>query len=211
MRHSYVPPPRSIFKGVEKMEPGCLVEIGPDGAETRRRYWDLRAVARDGRRNPLACGDAEAVEALDALLTDAARLRMAADVPVGVFLSGGVDSSTVAALMQARSGRPVKSFAIGFEEDGFDEAAHARRVAERLGTEHAELYCSPALARDALPAVAESLDEPLADGSQIPTYLVSKLAAGVRHSGAHRPTAGTKCSAGLHAILRQVGQGGAAP
>ena len=176
MRHSYVPPPRSIFKGVEKMEPGCLVEIGPDGAETRRRYWDLRAVARDGRRNPLACGDAEAVEALDALLTDAARLRMTADVPVGVFLSGGVDSSTVAALMQARSGRPVKSFAIGFEEDGFDEAAHARRVAERLGTEHAELYCSPALARDALPAVAESLDEPLADGSQIPTYLVSKLA-----------------------------------
>ena len=176
LRHSYVPAPRSIFKGTEKVEPGCLVQIGPDGSEARRRYWSLRETARNGLRNPLASSDADAAEELEALIADAVRLRMAADVPVGVFLSGGIDSSTVSALMQAQSARPVKSFAIGFEEDGFDEAAHARRVAEHIGTEHAELYCSPARALESLPAVAESLDEPLADGSQIPTYLVSKMA-----------------------------------
>ncbi len=175
LRHSYVPGPRSIFRSVEKLEPGCLVEIGSDRAVRRRRYWDLRAIARDGVRDRSTMSDSEAVESLEQLLRDAVKRRMVADVPLGVFLSGGIDSSTVAALMQAQSDRPVKSFSIGFHEDGYNEAEHAKAVARHLGTDHTELYVESGHALEALQAMARYYDEPFADSSQIPTFLVSEM------------------------------------
>ncbi len=176
LRHGYVPAPHSIFKGVGKLEPGCLVEIGADGTESRRRYWDLRSLARDASRDRVALDDEAAVEALDGLLRDAVKRRMVADVPLGAFLSGGIDSSTVLALMQAQSGRPVKSFSIGFDEAGYDESRHARRVAEHLGTDHTELRVTHDHALALLPRLASWFDEPFADASQIPTCLVSGMA-----------------------------------
>ena len=176
LRHGYVPSPRSIFKGIEKLEPGMMVEIGADGTQSRRRYWDLRSLTRDALRDRTALDDATAVEALDGLLRDAVKRRMIADVPLGAFLSGGIDSSTVLALMQAQSGRPVKSFTIGFEEERFDEAHYAKRVAAHLGTDHTELRVTHNHACALLPRLASWFDEPFADSSQIPTYLVSELA-----------------------------------
>lgn len=175
LRFGYVPAPRSIFRRIEKLEPGCLVEIASDGTPARRRYWDLRAIARDGAASSADLNDDDAVEALDALLRDAVKRRMVADVPLGALLSGGIDSSTVLALMQAQSSRPVKSFSIGFDETDYDEAHHAKRVAEHLGTDHTELYVSPDRARELLPAIPSSFDEPFADVSQLPTCLLSEL------------------------------------
>ena len=175
LRHAYVPAPRSIFQGIEKLEPGCMVEINADGRESRHRYWDLRALARDAVRDRATLDDETAIERLDGLLRDAVKRRMIADVPLGVFLSGGIDSSTVLALMQAQSDRPVKSFTIGFTEDGYNEARDAKRVAEHPGTDHTELYVSPDRAMAVLPRLASWYDEPFADSSQIPTYLVSEM------------------------------------
>ena len=175
LRYAYVPAPHSIFRGVEKLEPGTIVEIDADGRERRRRYWDLRAIARDAARQRTVLDDATAVDALDALLRDAVKRRMIADVPLGVFLSGGIDSSTVLALMQAQSDRPVKSFTIGFDEAGYDEARDAKRVARHLGTDHTELYVAPGHAQAVLPELASWYDEPFADSSQIPTCLVSEM------------------------------------
>ena len=174
--HQYVPAPRSIFKGIEKLEPGCLVQIDAHGQETRHRYWDLRAIARDGVRDRAALDDAAAVESLDDLLRDAVKRRMIADVPVGAFLSGGIDSSTVLALMQAQSRQPVKSFSIGFDEEGYNEAHHAKRVAEHLGTDHTELHAGRDHVLGVVPHLASWFDEPFADSSQIPTCLVSRIA-----------------------------------
>lgn len=176
VRYGYVPAPRSIFRGVEKLEPGCLVTIDAGGEAARRRYWDLRAVARAGVRGRLALTADAAAEALDALLRDAVRRRMAADVPLGAFLSGGIDSSTVVALMQVQSGRAVKSFSIGFDSEDHDEARHARRVARHLGTDHTELTVTADRARGLLPRLAAWFDEPFGDSSMIPTFLVSELA-----------------------------------
>ena len=175
LRHAYVPAPRSIFRGIEKLEPGCMVEIDGHGAEKRHRYWDLRGIARDGVRERTALDDATAVEALDGLLRDAVKRRMIADVPLGVFLSGGIDSSTVLALMQAQSERPVKSFTIGFAAAGYDEAGDAKRVAAHLGTDHTDLHVTEDHALAVLPGLASWYDEPFADSSQIPTYLVSEM------------------------------------
>ena len=176
LRHAYVPAPHSIFKGIEKLEPGSMVEIDADGRESRRRYWDLRALARDAVGDRAALDDETAVATLDGLLRDAVKRRMIADVPLGVFLSGGIDSSTVLALMQAQSDRPVRSFTIGFDEAGYDEASDAKQVAAHLGTDHTELYVAPERARAVLPQLASWYDEPFADSSQIPTYLVSEMA-----------------------------------
>lgn len=179
LRHNYLPAPYSIYRNIYKLPPGRILSVppharGPDEVRSDT-YWSLRTVAEAGGREPFA-SDEEAAAALEATLKQAVAYRMIADVPLGAFLSGGVDSSTVVALMQAQSRRPVKTFSIGFREDGYDEAAHARRVAAHLGTEHTELYVTPKEARDVIPLLPAMFDEPFADSSQIPTYLVAKLA-----------------------------------
>ena len=175
LRYGYVPTPMSIYRGINKLVPGTLLEYGPDGELKHTVYWSLSEVAERGQASRLDVPDAVAVEMLESLLTDSVRRRMVADVPLGMFLSGGVDSSTVAALMQASSARPIRTFSIGFHEPAYDEAANAKQVAAHLGTEHTELYVTPAEARAVIPKLQEIYDEPFADSSQIPTYLVSEL------------------------------------
>ena len=176
LRHNYVPAPYCIYRGVRKLEPGCLLTIAAGRAPHVERYWDAAETLIAGRRTPFAGSFADASSELERLLRDAIGQQMMADVPLGAFLSGGVDSSTIIALMQTQSTRPVKTFTIGFEEEGFNEAEHAKAVARHLGTEHTELYVRPAEAREVIPLLPSIYDEPFADSSQIPTYLVAKLA-----------------------------------
>jgi asparagine synthase (glutamine-hydrolysing) len=180
-RHNYIPQPYSIYRDIQKLPPGCHLLLRASELLLGRlpapaRYWTAREAAEDGSEQPFAGSEQDGVEELDRLLRDAVRLRMVADVPLGAFLSGGIDSSTVVALMQAQSSRPVKTFTIGFREDRFNEAGHGRLVSQHLGTEHTELYVTPAEALAVIPRVPELYDEPFADASQIPTYLVSALA-----------------------------------
>ena len=175
LRHNYIPAPRSIYHAVHKLEPGRILSWAPGEEPNIESYWTLDAVVESGRSNPFEGGEVEAVDELEALLKDAVGRRMAADVPLGAFLSGGIDSSTVVALMQAQSTRQVRSFSIGFEEEGYNEADHAAAVARHLGTDHTELYVSPDEARDAIPKIPEYFDEPFSDSSQIPTLLVSEM------------------------------------
>jgi len=178
LRHAYVPSPLTIYQGVAKLPPGSHLILGVDGKVTLSRYWDVRQVAIDGiatsQRSPLSAAEGE--ERLDVLLREAVRLRMIADVPLGAFLSGGIDSSTVVALMQAQSARAVKTFSIGFRESGYDESGHAGAVARHLGTDHTEFIVEPRHALGTIPKIADWYDEPFADSSQIPTFLVSELA-----------------------------------
>lgn len=178
MRHNYIPAPYSIYRGISQLRPGCILHLGEEGASAQSivRYWSAREVAERGAREPFSGSEGDAIEALDALLREAIGLRMIADVPLGAFLSGGIDSSTVVALMQAQSSIPVKTFTIGFNEAGYDEAKYAQAVAAHLGTDHTELYITPEEARSVIPSLPAIYDEPFADSSQIPTYLVSRLA-----------------------------------
>src|SRR2546426_3885045 len=177
MRYNYVPSPHCIYKGLHKLRPGHILTLGSAaGQADSHPFWSAEGVARDGLHSRFDGSDAEAIDQLHAQLMDAVRLRMIADVPLGAFLSGGIDSSTVVALMQAQSSRPVKTFTIGFHEDGYNEAAHAKKVAAHLGTDHTELYLAPTNALDVVPLLPSMYDEPFSDSSQIPTYLVSKLA-----------------------------------
>ena len=175
LRHNYVPAPRTIYQGVRKLEPGRILTFRAGAEPEENQYWDARAVARAGMAAPFALSDRELTDQLEALLKDAVGRRMIADVPLGAFLSGGIDSSLVVALMQAQSAGRVRSFSIGFEEAGYDEAPHAKAVAAYLGTEHTELYVSSAHALETIPRLAEWYDEPFADSSQIPTFLVSEM------------------------------------
>jgi asparagine synthase (glutamine-hydrolysing) len=140
------------------------------------RYWSAREVAENGIARSFSGSTDEAVLQLDTLLRDSVKMRMIADVPLGALLSGGIDSSTVVALMQAQSARPVKTFTIGFKERGYNEAVHAAAVARHLGTEHTELYLTPGDAMDLIPRLPDIYDEPFADSSQVPTFLVCELA-----------------------------------
>lgn len=178
LRHSCVPAPYSIYRGIRKLPAGCLLATGSPAERDARvtPFWSAREAAERGAADPFRGTDAEAVDELDRLLRGAVLSQMAADVPLGAFLSGGVDSSAVVALMQAQSTRPVKTFTIGFEDPAYDEAPHARQVARHLGTDHAELRVSPADALAVVPRLPAIYDEPFADSSQIPTYLVSELA-----------------------------------
>ena len=178
LRYLYVPAPRSIFKHTSKLQPGHILTIKDPAAPLPPSvpFWSAEDAALAGLAQPFAGGDEEAIDETERLLTDAVRLRMEADVPLGALISGGIDSSTVVALMQASSTRPVKTFTIGFDQHEFDEAAHARAIATHLGTEHTELRVSGAEALAVVPRLPAMFDEPLADPSQIPTYLVSALA-----------------------------------
>ena len=177
MRHNYIPAPYSIYQGIAKLEPGCLLTVSLAQPEPQiSKYWDTAQVAQAGVSKPFLGTASEAVDALEALAKDAVRQQMLADVPLGAFLSGGVDSSTVVALMQTQSARPVKTFTIGFEDDAYSEAVHAKAVAQHLGTEHIELYVTPQQVMDVIPRLPDLYCEPFADSSQIPTFLVSQMA-----------------------------------
>jgi asparagine synthase (glutamine-hydrolysing) len=180
LRYGYVTAPRSIYAGVHKLLPGGWLTVELSNSESvptsLRQYWSADEVVARGARERLAVSDAEAVTQLSELLHDAVGMRMVADVPLGAFLSGGIDSSTVVGIMQKLSPTPVKTFAIGFGEARFNEAESARAVAKHLGTEHTELYVTPREALDVIPQLPHMYDEPFADASQIPTYLVAKLA-----------------------------------
>lgn len=194
VRHGYVPCPYSIYRGIFKLLPGCFLIIDETALLERRRidpfakpassgssisplrYWSAQRIAESGAEN-LRDGDPrEIVAELEAVLSRAIADQMVADVPLGALLSGGIDSSTVVALMQRQSSARIKTFTIGFDEAGYNEAQYARSVAEHLDTEHTEMYVTPGDAMDVIPELATIYDEPFADSSQIPTFLVSKLA-----------------------------------
>lgn len=179
VRYNYVPAPYSIFRGVSKLQPGCALVVDcSDGqpAPALRTYWSLRQVIDSQRAAPSSHSVDKAADALEAVLREAVGQCMIADVPLGAFLSGGIDSSTIVALMQAQSSRPVKTFTIGFHRADYNEAEDARRVAQHLGTDHTELYVTPDQAMAVIPRLPELYDEPFADSSQIPTVLISELA-----------------------------------
>ena len=177
LRHNYIPAPYSIYEGISKLLPGSLLTVSLQQREPQvRAYWSGAQVAESGVSNAFEGDVEQAVDELEALLKDAVRQQMMADVPLGAFLSGGVDSSTVVALMQAQSSRPVKTFTIGFNEEGYNEAVHAKAVARHLCTDHTELYVTAEQARAVIPLLPTLYDEPFSDSSQIPTYLVSGLA-----------------------------------
>jgi asparagine synthase (glutamine-hydrolysing) len=176
LRHNYIPAPHSIWHGIAKLPPAHYVEIRDGGTQVGEplAYWDFPAIAEAGAAQPLGDGP-ELVDRLEVLLKDAVLRRMEADVPLGAFLSGGIDSSTVVALMQAQSSRPVRTFTIGFHEKVYNEAAHAKAVAKHLGTDHTELYVSPGDAIGLVPRLPAIWDEPFSDSSQLPTFLISEL------------------------------------
>lgn len=181
MRFNSIPAPHTIYKGIYKLQPGHVLRLPlsiiasgdvPDSAP----YWKLCDVIVSGRTNLFNRTDREAVDGLESLLLDAIGKQMMADVPLGAFLSGGIDSSTVVALMQSLASRPVKTFSVGFDEHGYNEAIHAKAVANHLGADHTELYINAEHALGVIPLIPMLYDEPFADVSQIPTYLVSRLA-----------------------------------
>ncbi|WP_120495697.1 asparagine synthase (glutamine-hydrolyzing) [Kiloniella sp. EL199] len=177
LRFNYIPAPHSIYQNVQKLLPGHILTFDVDGDKTPKlsTYWSLDQAVRQGQNVAFSGTENEAITTLEELLEDAVAKRMISDVPFGAFLSGGIDSSTVAALMQKQSSSPIKTFSIGFEDQAYNEAQHAAQIAKHLGTEHTELYVTPAEARATIPNLADIYDEPFADSSQIPTYLVSKL------------------------------------
>jgi asparagine synthase (glutamine-hydrolysing) len=177
LRYNYIPAPFSIYRGVAKLPPGTFLTLKSVTAEpVIEEYWSGAKAAEAGLANPLSLSDEEATDALEAQLERAIGQQMIADVPLGAFLSGGVDSSAVVAVMQKMSSRPVKTFTIGFHEKDYNEADHAKSVARHLGTEHTELYVTPDEAREIIPRLPDIYSEPFADASQIPTHLVSALA-----------------------------------
>ncbi len=177
MRHNYVPAPHSIYENIFKLLPGHILTISLVKPEPILScYWSASEIAITGVNKPFLGSDIEAVNQLDSLLLNAVGQQMMADVPLGAFLSGGVDSSTIVALMQAQSSRPVLTYTIGFNEANYNEATHAKAVANHLGTQHTELYVSPKQAMDVIPKLPEIYCEPFADSSQIPTFLVAQLA-----------------------------------
>ena len=177
MRHNNVGGAHSIYQGIHKLLPGSLMTVSTQVPEpVVRSYWSGAKLAARAVAEPFSGSSSEAVDALETLLKDAVRTQMMADVPLGAFLSGGVDSSTIVALMQAQSGRRVKTFSMGFYEDAYNEAKHAKAVARHLGTDHTELYITPLEAMGVIPKLPSMYDEPFADSSQIPTFLVSQMA-----------------------------------
>ncbi|AHG91041.1 asparagine synthase (glutamine-hydrolyzing) [Gemmatirosa kalamazoonensis] len=177
MRHGYIPAPYTVFSNVRKAVPGTVLSFRSAlGEPTTTRYWNAREVAESGTRDPLRLGEEELIEACERRLSETIGEEMVSDVPLGAFLSGGFDSSLIVALMQKQSARPVRTFTIGFEEKEYDEAEHARAVARHLGTDHTELRVGPSDTLAVIPKLPALYDEPFADPSQIPTFLVAQLA-----------------------------------
>lgn len=180
LRHNYIPAPHTIYQGIKKLLPGTMLTLTPEALERReipapQPYWSVCEAVELGRSNPFAGTASEAVDRLETLLRQSISGQMMADVPLGAFLSGGVDSSVVVALMQAQSARPVRTFTIGFNEESYNEAPHALAVARHLGTEHLELPVTAQDAQQVIPLLPGLYDEPFADSSQIPTYLLAKM------------------------------------
>ncbi len=181
LRHNSIPAPYSIYQGLHKLPPGHFLTFTrgqrtPNHEPEPHPYWSLNDVVAGGLANPFAGSKTEAIDALEGQLKQSIRMQMLADVPVGALLSGGVDSSAIAALMQTQSREAIRTFTIGFEEGGYDEAVHAKAVARHLGTQHTELYVRPADALAVIPLLPSMYCEPFSDSSQIPTFLVSQLA-----------------------------------
>ena len=177
LRHGYIPAPFSIYDGIQKLLPGTYltVKAGTPNEDAPIAYWNAREVAHAGIANPFGGNDQEAIDQLEMLLKRSVRQQMVADVPLGAFLSGGIDSTTIVALMQAQSSTPVRTFTIGFHEKGYNEAEQAKAVARHLGTNHTELYVTPQQALDVIPRLPYLYDEPFSDSSQIPTFLISEM------------------------------------
>ena len=175
LAYGYTPAPWTAFAGLRKLPPGCWLEFAPDGSGEPRPYWSATACAAEAAASPFAQGADAAAEALQALVDDAVALRMEADVKLGAFLSGGIDSATVVAAMQRAGRGRVESFTIGFPDAGQDESREAEAVAHHLGTDHTTLRVSDAECRDALPHLASVYDEPFADPSQVPTLVLCRL------------------------------------
>jgi len=177
LRHNYIPAPYSIYQGIHKLPPGTFLQLHAGKKVARPAvYWSVRAAAESGQQALFAGSEDDAVAELERLIRQSVGGQMLADVPLGAFLSGGVDSSAIAALMQAQSNRPIKSFTIGFHETAYNEAQYAKEVAKHLGTEHTEAYVTAEEAMAVIPRLPMLYDEPFADSSQIPTFLVSELA-----------------------------------
>lgn len=177
LRYSYIPTPYSIYKGIYKLPPGTHLQVGPSTvtAPAPTAYWSARDMATAGLTGRFTGSDVDAVDELDRLLRHSVAGQSMADVPLGAFLSGGIDSSTVVALMQALSNRSVKTFSIGFHEADYNEAEYAKVIARHLGTEHTELYVTPKESLEIVPRLSEIWDEPFSDASQIPTFLIAEL------------------------------------
>lgn len=174
--HGYIPAPYSIYKEIYKLDAGCMLELdAPYRKPQISAYWSVREVAQYGQSHPFQGSRQEAADELERLLKASISEQMVADVPVGAFLSAGIDSSTIVALMQAQSARKVRSFTIGMDDPAYNEAAYAKEIAQHLGTEHTELYITAKDAKEVIPKLAWMFGEPFADSSQIPTYLVSKM------------------------------------
>jgi asparagine synthase (glutamine-hydrolysing) len=181
LRHSQIPAPYTIYKGVHKLMPGTILKLSQSNIVKNNlplpsSYWSLSEVAVEGQKKIFTGSDDEAKDQLESLLQRSISEQMISDVPLGAFLSGGIDSSIVVALMQSQINRPVKTFSIGFDESEYNEAKYARAVANHLGTEHTELYVSHEQAMAVIPRLHEIYDEPFSDSSQIPSLLVSELA-----------------------------------
>lgn len=177
LRHNYIPAPYSIYRGISKLLPGSILRVSlTERAPKVWTYWSAVDVVNAGVANPFKGGADDAVDHLERLLMRAVGRQMISDVPLGAFLSGGIDSSLVVALMQAQSDQPIKSFSIGFNEQGYNEAVYAKEVANHLGTDHTELYVSSEDAINVIPKLPQLYSEPFSDSSQIPTFLVSQLA-----------------------------------
>lgn len=176
MRHNYIPAPYTIYQGVKKLMPGTVLRIDAQGAMKEEAYWSFQGLLQPERARSGPTDPKEAIDGLETVLLQAVRQQMVSDVPLGAFLSGGVDSSTVVALMQSQSTRPVRTFSIGFNEEGYNEAHYAKAVASHLATDHTELYVTAREAMDVIPKLPTIYDEPFSDSSQIPTFLVAQLA-----------------------------------
>ena len=181
LRHSCIPAPYSIYKNIYKLLPGNYLKLKDSDLKkglipASRNYWSLKEIAVNGNAKPIKLSETDIQDDLESNLKNSIKKQIISDVPIGAFLSGGIDSSVVVALMQSQSNYPVKTFTIGFEDDNYSEAKYAKKISKHIGTDHTELYVSPKKALDIIPKLPLIYDEPFSDSSQIPTFLVSELA-----------------------------------